>query len=507
MTAGTLERPRTGQVPPRARNEPRLVDVPVEDAQRHLFEAVDGLRLLHPEYSAHTVLSRGQRRLAIAVGVLLLGGLIVATVLTIQVCLGLITFVYAAAVWYRWRCFRAGVQNQAVVRVSDDVARAYPAAHLPRYTILVPAYREPEVIPTLLKNIAAMDYPRRKLEVLVLLEEDDDATREAIRRARPAGYVRTVVVPASEPKTKPKACNYGLQLATGDILTIYDAEDRPDPLQLRKAAIALANLPDDVVCMQGLLGYRNAAQNRITRWFTVEYLIWFTHFLPGLVALGAPLPLGGTSNHVRTDTLRELGGWDPFNVTEDADLGIRLHRSGLRTMVLESWTDEEANSDFVNWVKQRSRWYKGYFQTWLVHMRQPRKTKQQIGWRGLIGLNLFVGGTPALAALNPWFWGMTLIWFVAKPHWILALFPAPLYFPAMACWIFGNLAVIYMGIYSIRVARREDLVASAITVPAYWVMMSVAAIKAFVQLFQAPAFWEKTMHGLERAGHRNGAGR
>ena len=483
MSSGTLER------------EPALL---VEDPDRLLARAVDQLRLTHPELSAHRVLSRGQRRLALALAVLALIGLIVDALTTLHVLLGIITLTYAAAVWYRWRCFRKGADGDCVVRVADEAARAYPSADLPRYTILVPAYREPEVIQTLLKNIAAMDYPRRKLEVLVLLEADDWETRDAVRRARPSKYVRVIVVPPGEPKTKPKACNYGLQLATGDIVSIYDAEDRPDPLQLRKAAIALRELPRDVVCLQAALGYHNFQQNRITKWFTVEYLTWFTHFLPGLVAMGAPLPLGGTSNHMRIEALRELGGWDPFNVTEDADLGLRLHRAGMRTMVLESTTDEEANSDFVNWVKQRSRWYKGYFQTWLVHMRHPAKLWRQTGWRGVVGVNLFVGGTPALAALNPIFWLMTVIWFVAKPHWILALFPGPLYFPAMICWVFGNLAVVYMGIYSIRLANREDLLGSALTVPVYWVMMSVAAVKAFVQLFQAPTFWEKTVHGLTR---------
>jgi cellulose synthase/poly-beta-1,6-N-acetylglucosamine synthase-like glycosyltransferase len=434
--------------------------------------------------------------------VIFLATVIAFPVATIQVVLGIITAIYVAVLLYKVRCLQRGLRRDEMLHVSDEAAREFPAEELPPYTVLVPAYREPEVIGDLLARLEELDYPRKKLQVLVLLEEDDAVTLEAIRRARPKSYIRIVVVPTSEPKTKPKACNFGLQFATGDLVTIYDAEDRPEPLQLRRAAIAFRSVPDDVVCLQALLGYFNPKQNRITEWFSAEYLSWFAHLLPGLVSMGVPIPLGGTSNHMRTSTVRELGGWDPYNVTEDADLGMRLHRRGLRTRVLDSFTLEEANSDFVNWVKQRSRWYKGYFQTWLVHMRQPVKLWRQIGWRGVVGVNLFVGGTPALAALNPIFWLMTVIWFVAKPHWILALFPAPLYFPAMLCWIFGNLAVVYMGLYSIRLAEREDLLASALTVPVYWVMMSVAAIKGFVQLFQAPTFWEKTVHGLERIGHR-----
>src|SRR3954470_11039939 len=242
VSSGTLERKQP--LAPATRAADRLVlDVPVEDSQRYLFEAVDGLLLTNPDMSAHRVLDDGQRRAGLVLGVLALAGLILAPLRTLQVVLGVITLAYAAAVWYRWRCFRTGIDGQSVVRIPDDVARDYPAADLPRYTILVPAYREPEVIQDLLKNIAAMDYPRRKLEVLLLLEADDTETQQAVRRARPGSYVRVVVVPQSEPKTKPKACNYGLQLATGDIVTIYDTEDHPDPLQLRKAAIALDSLP------------------------------------------------------------------------------------------------------------------------------------------------------------------------------------------------------------------------------------------------------------------------
>jgi cellulose synthase/poly-beta-1,6-N-acetylglucosamine synthase-like glycosyltransferase len=205
---------------------------------------------------------------------------------------------------------------------------------------------------------------------------------------------------------------------------------------------------------------------------------------------------------MRVRALRELGGWDPYNVTEDADLGIRLHRAGLRTMMLHSATLEEANSDFVNWVKQRSRWYKGYLQTWLVHLRHPFRLRREVGWRGFAGFNLFVAGTPLLALLNPLFWALTVIWFAAHPHWLLTLFPAPLYYPAMLCWLVGNFVVIYMGVYAIRLAGRSELLVSSLLVPAYWVMMSIAAAKAAYQLAQTPSFWEKTTHGLTHIGHR-----
>jgi cellulose synthase/poly-beta-1,6-N-acetylglucosamine synthase-like glycosyltransferase len=287
-------------------------------------------------------------------------------------------------------------------------------------------------------------------------------------------------------------------MARGDIVTIYDAEDHPDPLQLRRAAITLSRLGPEVACLQAKLSYSNVEQNLITRWFTIEYAMWFSLFLPGLVSVNAPLPLGGTSNHFRRTVLEAIGGWDPYNVTEDADLGIRLYREGFTVRVLESITFEEANSDFVNWVKQRSRWYKGYLQTWLIHMRHPILLYREMGFRGFLVFNLFVGGTPMLAVLNPIFWTMTTLWFIGHPYFIRAIFPAPVFYPAIACFSFGNFAIAYLTVINCRIMKQVELLWAALTVPLYWVMMSIAAIKAVFQLAFAPTFWEKTVHGLDR---------
>ena len=485
-----------GSVPPRSRDT--VLDVPVDLANRYLDDAITHLRFTQPDLSAFTRTTDWQRRGAIVAGLVLLGCVIAFPVGSLQVVFGFITVVYFAVLLYKLRCLHRGLEQDLMVRISEEDARTYPADRLPTYSVLIPAYREPAVISDLLARIEEMDYPRRKLQVLVLLEEDDDETLAAIRAARPRSYVRTLIVPASEPRTKPKACNYGLRFATGELITIYDAEDRPEPLQLRRAAIAFESLPADVVCLQALLGYHNPKQNRITEWFTAEYLSWFAHVLPGLVSLDVPIPLGGTSNHMRTSMVRELGGWDPYNVTEDADLGVRLHRRGFRTRVLDSVTEEEANSDFINWIKQRSRWYKGYLQTWLVHMRHPRQLRKQIGLRGIFGMTLFVGGTPTLALLNPIFWTLTLLWLIIGPGFIEIFYPWPTYFLALFCMVIGNAVMIYMGLLSIRHQRRPDLVIGALTVPVYWLMMSLSAVKAFAQLVRAPSFWEKTTHGLFR---------
>jgi cellulose synthase/poly-beta-1,6-N-acetylglucosamine synthase-like glycosyltransferase len=461
------------------------------------------LRPLSGDFSAAQTLTAAQRRFGMVVAVALLILFVVTPIAAARLLIALATALYLGAAIFRLRLFWVALQSPQQQSVSDAEARAIPDTDLPIYTILVPAYREPEVIAELLAQLDRIEYPRDRLDVKLLLEEDDPDTQRAVVAASPGRHVEVIVVPDSQPKTKPKACNVGLARARGKFVTIYDAEDRPEPLQLRRSVVAFSRCGPDVVCLQAKLSYYNADQNMITRWFTAEYAMWFSQLLPGLVHQAAPMPLGGTSNHFRRSALLAVGGWDAFNVTEDADLGIRLNRLGLRTLVLDSTTLEEANSDFVNWVKQRSRWYKGYLQTWLVHMRDPRRLIRELGIGGFVGFNLFVGGAPLIALLNPVFWTLTFIWFIAHPPFVAALFPATLYYLGMLCMTFGNVAFYYATIVSARTTGQPKLVLAATISPAYWVMMSVAAIKAAVQLLVSPTFWEKTAHGLDRPPRRS----
>ena len=450
------------------------------------------------ELTAQRTLSDSQIRVILG-GLLIVGAsLLLASLPTLVAAIGLATLLYLATLGYRLLTFRAALGDSETVVVDDNEARAFPVLQLPTYTVLVPAYHEPEVIASLLRSLNRLDYPTHLLDIKLLLEADDPDTLAAVQEARPQSNIEVLRVLPSEPRTKPKACNVGLARARGTFVTIYDAEDQPDPLQLRRAAVAFSKLPREVACLQAKLSYHNAEQNLLTRRFTAEYALWFGHLLPGLVKLGAPVPLGGTSNHFRRKTLVRVGGWDPFNVTEDADLGVRLHRLGFRTRVLDSITLEEANSDFVNWTKQRSRWYKGYMQTWLVHMRHPRKLWHQLGPKGFVGFNLFVGGTPMLALLNPVFWALTVAWFLGKSSIIVALFPAWLYYASLASLALGNFTYLYTAVVGARAAGMPSLALAALLSPAYWVMMSIAAIKAAVQLLAEPTFWEKTAHGLDR---------
>jgi glycosyltransferase XagB len=307
------------------------------------------------------------------------------------------------------------------------------------------------------------------------------------------------------PTGKPRACNSGLVRARGDFLVIYDAEDRPEPDQLRRAVEAFRHAAPDVVCMQARLNYFNRTHNLLTRWFTSEYSLWFDQLLPGLQSMDVAIPLGGTSNHFVTARLRELKGWDAYNVTEDADLGLRIFVSGWKTAILRSTTYEEATSRCHNWIRQRSRWVKGYMQTYLCHMRHPVALARRMGFRGYLLFHLFFGAATVCLLVNPLYWALTAIWFTSHFVPIEWVFPAPLLYIGIIGMFIGNAAFTLTAVSGSYGRGYYDDVKWALLSPLYWLMMSLAAWKALVQLFHKPFYWEKTVHGFCLYGDNPGA--
>ncbi|WDI30022.1 glycosyltransferase family 2 protein [Hyphococcus flavus] len=365
---------------------------------------------------------------------------------------------------------------------------------LPVITILLPLYKDAEALPTLISSIDLLDYPDDKKDIKLLLEKDDPETlQEAIRLGLDRRF-QLIVTPDLGPKTKPKACNYGLHLASGDLIVIYDAEDQPEPDQLRKAASAFHLADDRLACVQARLNYYNHDDNWLTRLFTLEYSLWFDWLLPSLQRMKAPIPLGGTSNFFRTKILIRLGGWDPYNVTEDADLGLRISKHGYLVELLDSTTFEEANCRARNWIRQRSRWLKGYLQTWLVHMRQPEKIIQTTGWSGFLAVQLFVAGNIFSALINPIMWCLSLFWIVASPPYVEMLFPASLVYFNFAALIIGNSFFVAIMVLAPIKRGRTELCVYGLTTPIYWLLTSVAAYKAMWQAVLRPHYWEKTDH-------------
>ncbi len=479
-------------------------DWDIDQAVRRLFrqEVLDsatyGLLFRHPEESAHTVFTPGQFA---GLAVMLLGGLLALYLWPRPVLIALnllVNLAFLASIGFRFLLTLVGAGFERWEPVAEEEVAALKEQDLPRYTILVPAYREANVVGVLLDNLGRLDYPPAKLEVLLLLEEDDEETVAAAKAASPPGHVDILIVPDGEPKTKPKACNVGLYFANGDYLVIYDAEDRPEPDQLKKAVVAFRKGPPNLACVQAALNYFNAEENFLTRMFTLEYSYWFDYLLPGLDRLGLPIPLGGTSNHFRTDVLRELGGWDPFNVTEDADLGVRAAARGYVVGVINSTTYEEANPRVGNWIRQRSRWIKGYMQTALVHLRRPLHLLHTLGLRATLAFLLLVGGTPLTFLSAPVLWALFLYWLLTRSHALEPYFPAPVLYVSLFNLLLGNGLAIYFNMLAVFKRRKFHLLPLTLLNPVYWFLHSIAAYKALFQLFTRPFYWEKTLHGLSK---------
>jgi cellulose synthase/poly-beta-1,6-N-acetylglucosamine synthase-like glycosyltransferase len=458
-------------------------------ADPQLERATLGLRRRSPELSAHPVLTARQRfvlaALAVAVGVALVADAD-ATVVALAV-LG-IAFNACAAAYRLFFCTYGLVLGDAPEATPPERA---PDEELPMYTILVPLYGEAAVVPALIRAITALDYPAAKLDVKLLLEADDEETAAAVEAIAPGPPFEVVVVPDGQPKTKPKACNYGVLTAKGEHVVIFDAEDIPDRDQLRKAVHALKNGPADLVCMQARLNIWNRKQNVLTRVFTAEYCQRFDLYLPGLARVGAPIPLGGASNHFRLDVLRELGYWDPFNVAEDLDLGLRLARAGYRTETLQSTTYQESVSRVGPWIRQRSRWTKGFIQTWLVHMRHPIRLWRELGPAGWAHFQLIVAGAVVPLLLAPVSLPLLLLWASGVPA-----LPQPVLLALAVNGIANTAVTTVVNLAGLLRRGHRDLAPYVVLFPPYGLLMSLAAWRGLVQLVLNPSYWEKTTHGV-----------
>lgn len=468
-----------------------------ERAARGLVvRAVGRLAEEMPAFSALRRLTAAQAVVLTGVGAVLLVGLWIeprAVGAALAVALGLF---YLAIVLLRGMLM---LRLDDVVRRPSDRYRPRPAApeDFPVYSIVVALYREAGQVPDLVRALDRLDWPATRREVLLVCEADDPDTIGAIvRTGLPQGF-ELVLCPPALPRTKPKALQFALPLCSGAFTVIYDAEDRPDPLQLREAWDRMRAEGPAMACLQAPLLIHNGRQTWLTRLFAIEYLTQFCGVLPALESHGAALPLGGTSNHFRTDMLRAAGGWDPHNVTEDADLGIRLARLGFRCGTIGRPTWEEAPPILSVWLKQRTRWLKGWLQTVLVHSRRPLVTARKLGPRSALFFHLMTTSIIVSMLIHPFFlvhvgWELTM---VAAGHGIAN----PLLFGlSLFNLVGGYTTYAFMAYGVIRLAGSAVSPLWLVTLPAYWLLISLAGWRALAQFATDPFRWEKTPHGLAK---------
>ncbi|MBL7495078.1 glycosyltransferase [Frankia sp. CNm7] len=502
--------------------------------------------------SARTVLSRGQKIFLVLLVVVAAAcfGIFGPTVLLIAI-IGASQLFYLAFVGVKL-VLSAAASDQRILRPKSLPSSDDP--DLPTITIFVPLFKEAAVLPGLVRAIDRIKYPKDRLQVMLLLEEVDDETRTAAAGADLPAHFEVVVVPDSKPRTKPKACDYGLALARGTYSVIWDAEDRPDPLQLLKAVAVYRIAPPDVVCLQARLVFWNVGKQRlsvapaeewrlrrvvtaaywrnvwrwwagdvITRMYWAEYVVHFEYILTGLARLGCVPPLGGTSNIFRTDVLRQIampadelrdggldpdvliGAWDPWNVAEDADIAGWLARAGYRVEMIDSYTLEEASAKAKTAARQRMRWGKGYMQAGLVHMRRPRTVIRQMGLKNFLVYSLLMVGTPISLMINPAFWLLTAAYFITRSAFIESLFPPAIFYLGGATALIGNFVLLYQ--LMIACLRRGEYpsVKYMFLAPVWWLFTSYSMWSGVLELGRkrSRSQWHKTEHGHEGSEREN----
>ena len=426
---------------------------------------------------------------------------------------------------------RVFVKDPKIIEVTEREARAIPDHLLPIVTILLPVYKEHLTLPYLFKSIGKINYPKDKLDIRILIEPDDQSTLRSVltlpRHARMINaikyskygfpkiisvwdnlqvHIEYIYLHPKGARTKPNALNKGLAGARGSILTIYDAEDRPDPNQLRKAVVYLLKHPK-VSCVQARLAYYNADQSLLTKFFSIEYVQHFLVLLPAYFAMKRVILLGGTSNYFRTEVIRTLDGWDVLNVSEDADLGIRLARKGHVVVPINSTTWEEAPPKLKPWIKQRARWNKGFIYSLYFHFKNPIKLTTDLG----IGRTLFL----FYILIAP------IIFAVSIPGWILfGLFwvdwsgiPMPIV-PYMHEAFTGNAWLFYLSLFTFlfsftymplisveALMRHGDeyalkKVKYSFLMVFYIYLQIIPSTLAIYEFIKKPKTWHKTPHGF-----------
>jgi glycosyltransferase XagB len=475
-----------------------------QETQREsrLDRAINQLRRQAPELSAASPVALWQLvLLAILLG-LFVGGMSVAPGPTRSALMTVVAIPFFCVVVFRMLALWL-----AIVRTRPRLAANAPRiadAALPVYTVMVPLFREVAVLPGLIAALSRLDYPAAKLDCILVLESSDTATQIAVRAAALPPFMRVVVVPVGGPQTKPKALNYALPAARGSYVVVYDAEDVPAPSQLRQAlAVFRAHAADvagnggaELACVQARLNIDNANDSWLTRQFTLEYSALFDGLLPALTRAGLPVPLGGTSNHFPKFVLEQLGGWDPYNVTEDADVGLRIARAGLAVAMVRSTTWEEAPITFRAWLYQRTRWMKGWMQTWLVHLRNPRRCWRDLGTFRFLGAQALMGGMVLSALMHPVFYAALAVEFLTGDPLAQPLEGLDLWLWGLAGFnlIAGYSSAIILAAVAVVRRKRLWLLPHLVLMPIYWLLVSYASYRAVWQLVRDPFLWEKTEH-------------
>lgn len=374
--------------------------------------------------------------------------------------------------------------SSSMVKYSDD---------LPKYCVLLPMRNEPvPVVKALIDNMQKLNYPKDKLDIVMLVDIDDEYL-EDIKKLKIPNHFRILSSEATFPFTKPKVCNLGLITTDAEFVTVYDAEDAPDPDQLLKVLYKFED--PKVSCVQCRLHYNNKKHNWLSKFFNLEYLTWFSTTIVGLSKVqgeGAVIPLGGTSQHLKVKELVEIGGWDAVNVTEDCDLGLRLSRLGKTTVISDSHTNEIAVKELKHWIPQRTRWQMGFMVTYINHCKDIVNLYKELGFYRFMHFMFSIAGNFINPLITPL---LFIIWFRS---YFLGYGGETFLNTLPHITLIGNLILIISIhlISSIKFQKGKFWYMSFLQ-PVYYLLQVITVHRAVYKLITAPYKWEKTAHEAE----------
>jgi len=457
-----------------------------------LKQSIQNLNSQLPHYSAKSVITLKQSLFLLSF-FSFIGWLFYANHQSaILFCLMLLTVFYMSSIFLRGFLLAnfkpVSSLSTDLIPTSDD--------ELPVYSVLVALYKEANQVESLTESLWRLDWPKHKLDIKLICEADDYKTIEAIIDAKLPPCFELIQLPPAMPRTKPKALNFALPLCQGEFLVLYDAEDHPSPGQLREAYEKFQTEGADLACVQAPLHIHNINQNWLTSMFAIEYFTLFNGVLPVLAKWGVPIPLGGTSNHFKIDILKNIGAWDPFNVTEDADLGIRLFREGYRCSTITLPTFEEAPPNFIPWVKQRTRWLKGWMQTVLVHTRNPVHFFNDMGFKNTLAFHLLLTSIIISSLVHPFFIFALAVQLINLGTGEFTSVDSFIIATSVFNLVGGYMTYALLAYAVIQKSNYQSYSKFLFTLPIYWLLISLAGWRALVHIIVKPHEWEKTPHGL-----------
>jgi len=439
--------------------------------------------------------SRYRAPIAYSILIGLLATLVITPLWTISIGMIIAFITLMMTTTLKLAAFIAQLSNmsQRTDKTPKDEKKSFP---FPKVSVLVPLLKEKEITEKLIHRLSHLTYPKSLLDVVLVLEEHDTVTKATIARTKLPGWISVIEVPAvGTLTTKPRALNYALDFCRGSIIGVWDAEDAPQSDQIEKVVTRFHSAPENIACLQGVLDYYNPKENWLSRCFTIEYATWWRMVLPGIARLGLVIPLGGTTLFFRRSILEKLSGWDAHNVTEDADLGVRLARNGYVTELLPTVTYEEANCRTWPWVKQRSRWLKGFLITWIVHMREPLSLIRDLGFIRFLGVQTLLLATFLQFACAPLLWSFWVV-LLGLQHPLATTLGAPL--SQFMAWSFFCSGLINMVISMVAVSPKEHrhLMFYVLSLPFYFPLAAISSYKALKEMISEPFYWDKTQHGI-----------